>query len=161
MRYLKRYLETSAWNFYYANDAPEKNAITHQFFDSLPNNKFEIYASETVFDEFNRASEDKRSQLFQLIENYKPEILIATEAVRELANSYLNVLPPKSHYDALHIALATCYELDVIVSWNLRHIANLRRQEKVQAINRLNGYTKPLQMITPMEVIYYESIEDR
>jgi len=49
------------------------------------------------------------------------------------------------------------YELDVIISWNLRHIANLRRQEKVQAINRLNGYTKPLQMITPMEVSVDES----
>jgi DNA repair ATPase RecN len=39
-------------------------------------------------------------------------------------------------------------------------LANLRRQEKVQAINRLNGYTKPLQMITPMEVSYDDSLAE-
>ena len=79
--------------------------------------------------------------------------------IRELAKDYLDnqVLPPKSHYDALHIAFATVHELDAIVSWNLRHIANLRRQEKAKSVNILNGYTKPLQMITPMEVSYDES----
>lgn len=67
-----------------------------------------------------------------------------------------NVLPQKSVFDAYHIAFASVNELDFIVSWNLKHIANVQRQEKVQAINILNGYTKSIQMITPMEVSEHE-----
>jgi hypothetical protein len=52
------------------------------------------------------------------------------------------------------LALSTINELDFVVSWNLRHIANIHRQKKVNAINMLNGYNKPLQLITLMEVSY-------
>ena len=31
----KLYLETSAWNFYFADDAPEKQAATLQFFEQV------------------------------------------------------------------------------------------------------------------------------
>ncbi len=154
MRKLKLYLETSVWNFYYADDAPERQALTQQFFHSLPRDSFEIYASEVVIDEFNRATMPKREQLFELMDRYQPIMRLMNLATHELVNSYLShqVLPASSLYDARHIALATVYELDVIVSWNLRHIANLNRQQKVQAVNLQNGYTKLLQMITPMEV---------
>ena len=79
--------------------------------------------------------------------------------MKELADAYLDnkVLPPKAIYDAQHVAFATVNELDYVVSWNLRHIANVRRQEKVNAINRLNGYNKDIQLITPMEVSYNDS----
>ena len=64
------------------------------------------------------------------------------------------VLPLKAIYYAQHVAFATINELDYVVSWNLQHIANVRRQYKVNAINRLNGYKKDIQLITPMEVSY-------
>ncbi len=155
MKKLKLYLETSVWNFYYAEEAPEKPAITRQFFHSLPTSPFRIYASDVVIDEINRAALDKRNQLLQLIDIYQPTMLIMNPAADELVNSYLahQVLPAKSLYDARHIAMVTVYELEVIVSWNLRHLANLNRQQKVQTVNLQNGYTKPLHMITPMEVI--------
>ena len=158
MRYLKLYLETSVWNFYYADDSPEKKEATHNFFDSLPNNKFDIYISDIVMAEFEQATETKKDQLIKLIDNYNPTILTVESSVRELADAYLanNVLPQKSAFDAYHIAFASVNELDFIVSWNLKHIANIQRQEKVQAINILNGYTKSIQMITPMEVSEHE-----
>lgn len=155
MRKLKLYLETSVWNFYYADDAPERQALTRQWFQSLPNDLFELYASDIVVDEINRATLDKRVQLFQLIDSYQPIMLVMNAAADELVNFYLThrVLPASALYDAQHLAIATVYELDAIVSWNLRHIANLNRQQKVQVVNLQNGYTKFLHMITPMEVI--------
>jgi len=158
MRKLKLYLETSVWNFYYADDAPEKQAITQQFFHSLPNDKLELYISDAVLDEIEGASQDKRNQLLQLTDHYKPMLLDLNTSVHELANAYLlhQILPAKSGYDAQHIAAATVYQLDVIVSWNLRHIANIHRQQRVQSFNQANGYTKFLQMITPIEVTYDE-----
>ena len=96
------------------------------------------------------------AQLRRLIVQFMPTILAWEPTVKELADAYLQnkVLPPKARRDAQHIAFATVNELDYVVSWNLRHIANVRRQEKVNAINRLNGYKKDLQLITPMEVSY-------
>jgi len=35
MRKLKLYLDTSVWNFFFADDAPEKRDITKEFFDSV------------------------------------------------------------------------------------------------------------------------------
>ena len=158
MRYLKLYIETSVWNFYYADDSPEKKKVTRNFFDYLPKNKFDIYISVIVLDEFDQATETKKNQLIKLIDNYNPTILTMESSVRDLANAYLanNVLPQKSFFDAYHIAFASVNELDFIVSWNLKHIANIQRQERVQAINLLNGYTKSIQMITPMEVSEHE-----
>lgn len=89
----------------------------------------------------------------------KPYVLEAEPAVNGLADAYINqsVVP---RYDALHIAFASVNELDFVVSWNLRHIANVHRQEKVQAVNLMNGYTKPIQLITPMEVSEHGRSED-
>ena len=38
----------------------------------------------------------------------------------------------------------------------MKHIANLRRQERIQAVNMMKGYHKPLYLITPLEVCDYE-----
>jgi predicted nucleic acid-binding protein len=156
MKHLKLYLETSTWNFYYADDAPEKQAVTRAFFESLPNSPYDLYISEVVMEEIDHASEMKATQLRNLILQVKPTILLLEPTVGQLADAYLTnqVLPPKAFADAQQIAVATVNELDYIVSWNLRHIANVHRQTKVNAINWLNGYTKPLQMITPIEVSY-------
>ena len=156
MKPLKLYLETSVWNFYYADDAPEKKVVTHQFYENLSANEFEIYISQVVLAEFADASVDKQKLLEILVNQYQPINLPDSKEARELAMSYLSneVLPKKSNVDALHIAFATVYNMDAIVSWNMRHIANLRRQKAVQAINLLNGYSTPLQLISPLEVIY-------
>jgi hypothetical protein len=60
---------------------------------------------------------------------------------------------PESH-QGLHrdAATATYYELDALISWNLRHLSNLKKMEMINGINLKEGYTKRLQLITPMEV---------
>jgi len=45
MKKLKLYLETSVWNFYFADDAPEKKEATIQFFEQVKKGKYEIYLS--------------------------------------------------------------------------------------------------------------------
>ncbi len=154
MKKPKLYLETSTWNFYYADDAPEKQAVTRAFFESLPTGHYDLYISEVVLKEIENASAAKTIQLKNLIIQVQPTMLLLEPSVGNLADAYLNhrALPPKALVDAQHVAVATVNELDYIVSWNLRHIANVHRQIKVNAVNLLNGYTKLLQMITPMEV---------
>jgi len=74
-----------------------------------------------------------------------------------LAEAYLDhgVVGPGSHSDALHIALATIRRVDVLVSWNFRHIVNLGRIRSFNAVNLEQGYGV-LEIRTPKEVLEYE-----
>jgi len=154
MKKLKLYLETSVWNFYFANDAPEKKEVTLQFFQKVENDEYDIYISQLVFDEIERASKEKRTLLIDLIKKFNPEELKITEKVLLLANKYITefALPKRAIDDSTHVAVATVNEMDALISWNLNHLANLRRMEKVNEINFKEGYYKHLEMITPLEV---------
>lgn len=54
MRKLKLYLDTSVWNFFFADDAPEKRAVTKDFFDLVKQGQYEVFISEVVFKEIRR-----------------------------------------------------------------------------------------------------------
>lgn len=92
--------------------------------------------------------------MLNLIDAYKPQELEVTNEALNLAKKYLEegALPQKAFYDAIHAAIATVYELDALISWNLRHLASLRRMEKINGVNLKEGYSKKLELITPMEV---------
>src|SRR3989304_5606354 len=104
MKKLKLYMETSVWNFYFADDAPEKKEVTLQFFQKLENNEYDIYISQLVFDEIERASKEKRTLLTDLIEKFNPEELKITEKVLLLANKYITefALPKRAIDDSTH-----------------------------------------------------------
>ncbi len=79
----------------------------------------------------------------------------SNKQIEELANIYISegIIPEQKLEDALHIAISTVYELDILVSWNYEHLANIKKEENINSINIKNGYTKLLRMITPLEVI--------
>jgi hypothetical protein len=54
--------------------------------------------------------------------------------------------------DALHIALATVARVDVLVSWNFKHIVNLARIHAYNAVNLKRGYPL-LEIRTPREIV--------
>ena len=53
--------------------------------------------------------------------------------------------------------MSTIYEMDVLLSWNFRHLANLKRERKVLSLNIQEGYMKVLRIVTPMEVMSDET----
>jgi predicted nucleic acid-binding protein len=158
MRKPRLYIETSTWNFYFADDAPEKMDITKNFFRAVEKGSYQIFISETVLREIANASEPKRRMLFDLISKYSPEELEISEDAVELVEAYLqhNVVPDKKRDDAFHVAAATVHEIDAIVTWNFKHLANLRKEELFNAVNLERGYIRGIKILTPMEVVTYE-----
>ena len=75
----------------------------------------------------------------------------------ELQHAYITegILTEKWYDDALHVALATVAECNVIVSWNFKHIVNFRKIPLFNAVNVLKGY-RPIAIHSPLEVIDYE-----
>jgi hypothetical protein len=84
------------------------------------------------------------------------EILEVTESAIALAEAYQSrqILAPKYYPDGLHIALATVAEVDVLVSWNFKHIVHFNKIRLFNAVNLEMGY-KPLQIYSPREVTTY------
>ena len=148
------YIETSVWNFYFADDAPEKKEITHTFFNKVKESEYEIFISDTVIEEIGRADDEKRQLLLNIIKEFNPKRLIIDQEVVELAQKYIaeGVLPANKFEDAVHAAVATIFEMDALISWNLKHLSNLKRMEMINGVNMKEGYSKRLELITPMEV---------
>lgn len=82
-----------------------------------------------------------------------PETLIITPEMLALADAYQEhgILTPKFDADGLHIALATSAEVDLLVSWNFRHIVRYDKIRLFTAVNLERGY-KPLAIYSPREV---------
>ncbi|MGL4594180.1 MAG: type II toxin-antitoxin system VapC family toxin [Thermoguttaceae bacterium] len=78
-----------------------------------------------------------------------------TPAAVELGNRYIaeKVIGETSQDDCLHIALATIYRADVLVSWNFKHIVNVHRIRGYNGVNMLLGYPT-IDIRTPYEVIH-------
>lgn len=72
-----------------------------------------------------------------------------------LATRYIEhgIIPAMKAEDALHVAYATVFELDVLVTWNFRHLARARTEALIGSVNVVEGYSKPLRLLTPLEVL--------
>jgi len=73
--------------------------------------------------------------------------------MRILGNQYVKqrIIPKKYLADALHIAIATVYNIPVLVSWNFEHMVKLKTKIEVNKINRENNYPQ-INIVSPMEV---------
>ena len=88
----------------------------------------------------------------ELAEN--AEIVQVTDEALALRDAYLNfgIVAEQSLADALHVALATAADCDLIVSWNFRHIVNFRKIQQYNAVNALQGYGS-IAIYSPLEVV--------
>lgn len=90
-----------------------------------------------------------------LIELHKPEILPFDSEVDRMARHYIeyDIIPESEINDAFHIGYSTYHEMNILLSWNYKHLANVFRKKKVVWLNLEEGYDKPLDIVTPMEVL--------
>jgi predicted nucleic acid-binding protein len=82
-------------------------------------------------------------------------ILDTCVEVEDLADAYMAaaVVPPKYVDDAMHVAMATVHGVLLIVSWNFKHLVNVRREDAFNAVNVLRGW--PLVcIVSPNEIIH-------
>jgi predicted nucleic acid-binding protein len=150
----KIYLETTIFNFFYADDSPEKKNDTLKLFQEIKDGRYIPYTSDVVIDELRLAAKQKFENMYQLIEQYSITILMTNSEARKLADIYIHdgVIPPKYPTDALHIAVATVSNLDYIVSYNFKHIVKLKTVTMTENINLRENY-KRIGIFSPTEVI--------
>ena len=112
-----------------------------------------IMLSDLTLQELELAREEIRNKVKEIPNEHRVPIGINDEAI-QLAETYISegALTNKSYNDALHIALATLNNSDVLASWNFKHIVNLDRIRLYNSINFRLGY-KMIEIRTPREIL--------
>ncbi|VXD15042.1 conserved hypothetical protein [Planktothrix paucivesiculata PCC 9631] len=125
--------------------------ITQDWWDEYCNSLV-LYTSELVEDEAQRGDSIIATQRLILLQSLT--FLELTEEATDLAQEFLQQsnLPQKASNDALHIALATVYGLNYLLTWNCKHMANSQIQRKLSEISCNLGYTLPF-ICTPYEFL--------
>ena len=125
-------------------------------FESFSTGKSIIVISSLTLAELENAPKPVQDILKRVPSEFV-EYLEFSEDANDLANAYLKegVITKSSRVDAQHIATATISHVDVLVSWNFKHIVNLDRIHGYNSVNLKLGYPM-IEIRTPIEVLHYE-----
>jgi hypothetical protein len=112
--------------------------------------------SDVVSLELARAPAHVQARYGDLL-SLEPEVAETSEEALRLAALYQErgILTPKYYDDGLHIALATVAVVDVLVSWNFKHIVHFDKIRLFNAVN-IEQRHKPLTIHSPREVTQQE-----
>ena len=147
------YLDTSVIGGYYDSEFEEDTRI---LFEKIKLEQFHVVLSDITEGELQEAPEMIRNLFIELAAGLATKIELTEEAV-QLADTYLaeKVVGKTSRVDCFHIALATIHQVDILVSWNFKHIVNVQRIRGYNAVNMKMGYPT-IDIRSPKEIIYYE-----
>ena len=147
----KAYCDTSVFGGIFD---PEFSRASVTFLDLVRRGKIEIVISPVVEREI--LDHGTPEKVLSEYERHRHLCTVAdvTQEALELQNAYLKekILTPKWEDDALHVAVATTNECEMIVSWNFKHIVNFRKIPLYNAVNALRGY-RTIEIYSPLEVI--------
>ena len=115
--------------------------------------QFLLVLSDLTVQELTGAPEGVRRHLRGVPEQHIEVVQLGAEA-NDLAETYIRerVIPGSMRADAQHIAIASVVRVDVLVSWNFKHIVNLQRIRGYNSVNLRNGYPT-IEIRAPREVL--------
>jgi predicted nucleic acid-binding protein len=143
------YIETTIPS-YYCDERPALAADiarTREWWDH-ERGEYDCFISPVVLDELSAGEYPSRAACLTLVEAL-PLLAVVPEVI-DLAEVYQarHVMPRAPVRDALHVALATHYRMDYLLTWNCRHIANANKARHLEVVNQRMGLSTP-RLVTP------------
>lgn len=147
------YLETSVWGSLAKGQPRDRKQKVHRLLRLLDGVRGQYVITEVVLAEIHDAPSEEAEGILLHVERVKPIMHPVSAAMKSLAQSYIaaDVLPEARDADALHVAAATCLQLDYLVSWNHRHMTRPKKRLQYESVNRLQGYLKTPMICNPFE----------
>ena len=86
--------------------------------------------------------EEKRNQLIGHLSEIKYNLITIDDNVVDLAEKIVSngILKKKNIDDCQHIAAAILSDCDIIISWNFKHIVNVKTIRGIKVITTIEGY---------------------
>ncbi len=146
------YIDTSVVGGYFDEEFKEP---TLRLFNRLAKGEIKFVISDLLELELINAPKQVNELLLQYPSDRFERIELAEEVVK-LADKYIleKVVGRTSLEDCRHIALATINRVDVLASWNFKHIVNLERIKGYNSVNLRLGY-QTIEIRTPKELVSY------
>jgi hypothetical protein len=157
MRITTLYLDTSVIGGYFDEEWMED---TRRLWIQRGNGLWQFTSSGLVAEEIADAPPDVRC-LFEETFDRSRDLLAVTSDIEDLAAEYLKagVVTAKFADDARHVAICTVHRVNHLVSWNFKHLVNVRREAGFNAVILLQGYP-PVSIVNPKELIYGQSEDE-
>jgi hypothetical protein len=147
------YIDTSVVGGYFDEEFSD---ATQELFKRFENNEIIFVVSDLLDLELTSAPQNVKDLLHRFSSD-KFERIQLTEEVIKLADTYIDekVVGKTSLEDCRHIALATINRVDVLASWNFKHIVNLDRIKGYNSVNYKLGYPM-IEIRSPKDLLHYE-----
>jgi len=128
-----------------------RQQLTRDWWD-LKREKHDLFTSQVALDEIASGDAEMARQRLELVAHIK--LLDLSDDAKALTKDILRsgVLPADADRDAAHIALATVHEMDILLTWNCRHIANAAIQSRLRKLTDAAGFALPV-ICTPEELL--------
>ncbi|MEO7396998.1 MAG: PIN domain protein [Ilumatobacteraceae bacterium] len=146
------YIDTSVLGGYFDEEFKE---ATVKLFERLDNDEIKFVVSDLLDLELLKAPQHVKELLLKYSPNKFERVELTAETV-QLADKYIteNVVGITSLEDCRHIALATINKVDVLASWNFKHIVNLERIKGYNSVNLRFGYSL-IEIRSPKDLVKY------
>ena len=146
------YIDTSVVGGYFDEEFKEP---TIKLFERLEKSEIKFVVSDLLDLELLNAPPRVKEHLLQYSADKFERVELTEEAI-QLADTYIleKVVGKTSLEDCRHIALATINKVDVLASWNFKHIVNLDRIKGYNSVNLRLGYSI-IEIRSPKDLIKY------
>ncbi len=148
------YLDTTIPSYYYDQrkslDIRYRRKITRNWWNN-EKNFFSLYISELVLVELQRGNYPQKEKVIRLVKDVS--ILPIVSEIEDIVREYLKnfLMPSIDMGDAFHLAYASFFKIDYLLTWNCNHLANVNKKRHIEAINRKLKLFVP-EIITPLQL---------
>jgi predicted nucleic acid-binding protein len=150
------YIETTIVSYLTARTSRDATLAVHQKINrewwERRRAAYDLRVSQFVLDEAGDGDREAAAERLAALRGVP--VLADSPEARALAKKIVGsgLLPEAAVIDALHLAMATVHEVDVLLTWNCRHLANAAILGEIGRLVRMNGYEMPI-VCTPEELM--------
>ncbi len=156
----KVYLDSTIPSYYF--DKRESLAtfteITRKWWSEMSDN-YDLFISDSVLQELNEGNYPRKNEIIKFISTIP--LLPTVDDIEIIVAFYIEnyVMPQSSVGDAAHLAYASYYGIEYLLTWNCNHLANANKKRHIRIINGRLGLPTP-EIITPIELFKEEEQND-
>ena len=149
------YIETTIPGFYHTLRTDDESRVrqkwTRQWWNEYAD-EFILTSSVAVIEELSEGTSEKTQQRLDLLKDV--ELLSITDEIELIARIYIErlIMPTDPSGDALHLAVASFHNVDALLTWNCKHLANANKINLIRQINQELSLPTP-ELTTPLNYL--------
>lgn len=146
------YVETTVFSFYHDGrpGSAHRRAVTREWWRTQ-RQRYDLFTSRFAVEEVSQPVYPDWRRVAALARQVP--VLAVSPDIAGIVHAYVasHVMPADDAGDAAHLAIAAYHEVDYLLTWNCRHLANANKFEHIRAINRRLGLLTP-EIVTPEQL---------